>query len=175
MSSARSDAALLAEMGLRRIAMRSRATSDSMRTIPGWRLYSTGRGSPVGKPSATHSASGDFQVLAPTVCFPRCSKSRRSLPDGATKAGGFAVSSVRRKRLEGWRIIYSHESTTHSAVAFGRSFIGVLRRGIRLGHGCIRAPNEGARLRCWRGFFSARIDGTRSYRRLGRCRCRATP
>jgi hypothetical protein len=40
-------------------------------------------------------------------------KSRRTLPNGETKEGEFAVSSVWQKRSEGWRVIYSHESTTH--------------------------------------------------------------
>ena len=56
----------------------------------------------------------DFQVLAPTVVVSTLlMTSRRSLPDGATKEGEFAVSSVWQKRREGWRVIYSHESTTH--------------------------------------------------------------
>ena len=39
--------------------------------------------------------------------------SRRTGPDGAVKEGRLAVSAVWQKRLDGWRVIYSHESTTH--------------------------------------------------------------
>jgi ketosteroid isomerase-like protein len=56
----------------------------------------------------------DFQVPAPSVVISTLlMKSRRTLPNGETKEGGFAVSSVWQKRPEGWRVIYSHESTTH--------------------------------------------------------------
>ncbi len=39
-------------------------------------------------------------------------KSRRTMPNGQIADGEFAVSSLREKRPEGWRVIYSHESTT---------------------------------------------------------------
>ena len=39
--------------------------------------------------------------------------SRRTRPDGEVKEGRFAVSAVWQRRAEGWRVIYSHESTTH--------------------------------------------------------------
>ena len=56
----------------------------------------------------------DFQVPAPSVVVSTLlMKSRRTLPNGETKEGEFAVSSVWQKRPEGWRVIYSHESTTH--------------------------------------------------------------
>lgn len=48
--------------------------------------------------------------LAVTTLF---MKSRRTTPDGAVKEGSFAVSAVWEKRPEGWKVIYSHESTTH--------------------------------------------------------------
>jgi ketosteroid isomerase-like protein len=55
----------------------------------------------------------DFQVAAPTVVVSTLlMKSRRTLPNGESKEGEFAVSSVWQKRAEGWRVIYSHESTT---------------------------------------------------------------
>jgi len=40
-------------------------------------------------------------------------KSRRTMPDGSVKEGDLAVSALWQKRPEGWRIIYSHESTSH--------------------------------------------------------------
>ncbi|MGC2030174.1 MAG: nuclear transport factor 2 family protein [Steroidobacteraceae bacterium] len=39
-------------------------------------------------------------------------KSRRTIPNGQIAVGEFAVSSLWQKRPEGWRVIYSHESTT---------------------------------------------------------------
>ena len=39
-------------------------------------------------------------------------KSRRTMPNGQIADGEFAVSSLWQKRPEGWRVIYSHESTT---------------------------------------------------------------
>jgi ketosteroid isomerase-like protein len=60
----------------------------------------------VGKP--------DFQVLAPRVVVSTLlMTSRRTLPNGEVKEGEFAVSSVWQRRPEGWRVIYSHESTSH--------------------------------------------------------------
>jgi hypothetical protein len=40
-------------------------------------------------------------------------QSRRTMPDGQISEGAFAISSLWQKRPEGWRVIYSHESTTH--------------------------------------------------------------
>jgi ketosteroid isomerase-like protein len=55
-----------------------------------------------------------FLVPAPdlvvTTIFLR---SRRTMPNGQIIDGEFAVSSLWQKRPEGWRVIYSHESTTH--------------------------------------------------------------
>jgi uncharacterized protein (TIGR02246 family) len=39
-------------------------------------------------------------------------KSRRTMPNGDVSTGNFAISSLWQKRPEGWRVIYSHESTT---------------------------------------------------------------
>jgi ketosteroid isomerase-like protein len=39
-------------------------------------------------------------------------KSRRTMPNGQVADGKFAISSLWQKRPEGWRVIYSHESTT---------------------------------------------------------------
>ncbi len=48
--------------------------------------------------------------LALTTMF---MKSRRTTQSGAVKEGRFAVSAVWRKRPEGWKVICSHESSTH--------------------------------------------------------------
>jgi len=39
--------------------------------------------------------------------------SRRTGSAGAVKEGRFAVSALWQRRAEGWRVIYSHESTAH--------------------------------------------------------------
>jgi hypothetical protein len=39
-------------------------------------------------------------------------KSRRTMPNGQISNGAFAISSLWQKQPEGWRVIYSHESTT---------------------------------------------------------------
>jgi uncharacterized protein (TIGR02246 family) len=69
-----------------------------------------------GKTDVVYNMQGkpDFRVLGPGVVVTTIfMKSRRTLPGGATKEGDFAVSSLWQKRPEGWRVIYSHESTTH--------------------------------------------------------------
>jgi hypothetical protein len=58
-----------------------------------------------GKPSFLEPAPG---VVVTTICL----KSRRTLPNGQIGEGAFAISSLWQKRSEGWRVIYSHESTT---------------------------------------------------------------
>ena len=58
-----------------------------------------------GKPTFLEPAPG----LVVTTIFLR---SRRTMPDGQISDGEFAVSSLWQKRPEGWRVIYSHESTT---------------------------------------------------------------
>jgi ketosteroid isomerase-like protein len=40
-------------------------------------------------------------------------KSHRTMPNRQIADGEFAIFSVWQKRPEGWRVIYSHESTTH--------------------------------------------------------------
>lgn len=68
-----------------------------------------------GKTDVVYTLQGrpDIRVLAPglvvTTIF---MKSRRSAPAGAIKEGSFAVSALWQKRAEGWKVIYSHESTT---------------------------------------------------------------
>jgi ketosteroid isomerase-like protein len=69
-----------------------------------------------GETDVVYSIEGkpDFQVPAPSVVIATLvMKSKRTLPGGEVKEGEFAVSSVWQKRPEGWRVIYSHESTTH--------------------------------------------------------------
>jgi hypothetical protein len=58
-----------------------------------------------GKPTFLVPAPG----LVVTTIF---LKSRRTMPNGQIADGAFAVSSLWQKRPEGWRVIYSHESTT---------------------------------------------------------------
>jgi ketosteroid isomerase-like protein len=58
-----------------------------------------------GKPSFIEPAPG----LVVTTIF---LKSRRTMPNGQISDGAFAISSLWQKRPEGWRVIYSHESTT---------------------------------------------------------------
>jgi uncharacterized protein (TIGR02246 family) len=69
-----------------------------------------------GKTDVVYTLQGkpDFRVPGPGVVITTLfMKSRRTMPDGGTKEGEFAVSAVWQKRAEGWRVIYSHESTTH--------------------------------------------------------------
>jgi ketosteroid isomerase-like protein len=58
-----------------------------------------------GKPTFLVPARG----LVVTTIF---LKSRRTMPNGVVADGKFAISSLWQKRPEGWRVIYSHESTT---------------------------------------------------------------
>jgi len=58
-----------------------------------------------GKPTFLVPAPG----LVVTTIF---LKSRRTMPNGQVADGEFAISSLWHKRPEGWRVIYSHESTT---------------------------------------------------------------
>jgi ketosteroid isomerase-like protein len=68
-----------------------------------------------GKTDVVYTMQGkpDFRVPAPGVVVTTLfMKSRRTAPSGEIKEGAFAVSAVWQKRPEGWRVIYSHESTT---------------------------------------------------------------
>jgi ketosteroid isomerase-like protein len=58
-----------------------------------------------GKPTFLVPATG----LVVTTIFLR---SHRTLPNGQIADGEFAVTSIWQRRPEGWRVIYSHESTT---------------------------------------------------------------
>jgi len=68
-----------------------------------------------GKTDVVYQPQGppDFQELAPGVMVSTLlMTARRTLPSGEVKEGRFAVSSIWRKLPEGWKIVYSHESTT---------------------------------------------------------------
>jgi ketosteroid isomerase-like protein len=58
-----------------------------------------------GKPGFLEPAPG---VIVTTIFL----KSRRTMTNGQISAGAFAISSLWQKRPEGWRVVYSHESTT---------------------------------------------------------------
>jgi ketosteroid isomerase-like protein len=69
-----------------------------------------------GKTDVVYTVQGkpDFRVLSPTLVMSTLlMKSRRTTAAGAVREGSFAVSSLWQKRAEGWRVIYSHESSTH--------------------------------------------------------------
>lgn len=69
-----------------------------------------------GKSDVVYTMQGkpSFLVPAPDLVVTTIFlKSRRTMPNGQIANGEFAVSSVWQKRPEGWRVIYSHESTTH--------------------------------------------------------------
>lgn len=51
--------------------------------------------------------------LSPTVVVTTLlMKAHRTLPSGDLKESAFAVSAVWQKRSEGWRVVYSHESSS---------------------------------------------------------------
>ncbi len=55
----------------------------------------------------------DVVELAPTVVVTTLlMKAHRTTPSGEIKEGRFAVTSIWQKRPEGWKVVYSHESTT---------------------------------------------------------------
>lgn len=56
----------------------------------------------------------EIRVLKPDLAVTTLlMTSRRTGLDGALKEGRFAVSAIWQRRAEGWRVIYSHESTAH--------------------------------------------------------------
>lgn len=62
----------------------------------------------------TVKAPPEVRVLAPNVVLTTLlMDGRRTLPSGEVRLGHFVVSSIWQKRTEGWRVVYSHESTTH--------------------------------------------------------------
>jgi ketosteroid isomerase-like protein len=69
-----------------------------------------------GKTDVVYTLQGkpDVRVLAPgLVTSTIFLKSRRSTPTGTVKEGSFAVSAIWKKLSDGWKVIYSHESTSH--------------------------------------------------------------
>lgn len=55
----------------------------------------------------------DVVELAPTVVVTTLlMKAHRTTASGEVKEGRFAVTSIWQKRPEGWKVVYSHESTT---------------------------------------------------------------
>ncbi len=69
-----------------------------------------------GKTDVVYQIQGAPEVLelAPNVVVTTLlMKAHRTLPSGEVKDGRFAVSSIWQKRPEGWKVVYSHESTTH--------------------------------------------------------------
>lgn len=68
-----------------------------------------------GKTDVVYTVQGkpQFRVLSPSLVMSTLlMKSRRTTATGAVREGSFAVSSLWQKRAEGWRVIYSHESST---------------------------------------------------------------
>jgi hypothetical protein len=52
-------------------------------------------------------------ALAPNVVVTTLlMRSHRTLPNGEVKEGQFAISSIWQKQPEGWKVVYSHESST---------------------------------------------------------------
>ena len=68
-----------------------------------------------GKTDVVYELKGPPEVvqLSPTVVVTTLlMKAHRTLPSGEVKEGGFAVSAVWQKRPEGWKVVYSHESSS---------------------------------------------------------------
>lgn len=69
-----------------------------------------------GKSDVVYSQRGpsEFTVLSPTIAVVMNPlESRRTLPNGETSMGEFAVTMVWQKRSNGWKIVQAHESTVH--------------------------------------------------------------
>jgi ketosteroid isomerase-like protein len=69
-----------------------------------------------GKSDATYTreAAPEFTVLGPNAAVVTLEESStRTLPDGAKTRGTVVITEVFDRRPEGWRIVYSHESTPH--------------------------------------------------------------
>ena len=67
-----------------------------------------------GKTDVVYQIQGPPEVveLAPDVVVTTLlMRAHRTLPSGEVKDGRFAVSSIWQKRPEGWKVVYSHEST----------------------------------------------------------------
>jgi ketosteroid isomerase-like protein len=69
-----------------------------------------------GKTDVVYQLQGAPEILelAPDVMVSTLlMKSHRTLPSGEVREGRFAVSAIWKKGPEGWKVVYSHESTTH--------------------------------------------------------------
>ena len=68
-----------------------------------------------GKTDVVYQIQGAPEVreLAPNVVVTTLlMKAHRTLPSGEIKEGRFAVSAIWQKRPEGWKVVYSHESSS---------------------------------------------------------------
>jgi ketosteroid isomerase-like protein len=68
-----------------------------------------------GKTDVVYQIQGPPEVLElarNVVVTTLLMKAHRTLPSGEVKESRFAVSSIWQKRPEGWRVVYSHESTS---------------------------------------------------------------
>lgn len=62
----------------------------------------------------TREAAPEFTLLGPDAAVVTLQESSmRTLPDGAKSRGTVVITEVFERRPEGWRIVYSHESTEH--------------------------------------------------------------
>ncbi len=69
-----------------------------------------------GKTDVVYQLQGAPEILelAPNVMVTTLlMKAHRTLPGGEVREGRFAVSSIWKKGSDGWKVVYSHESTTH--------------------------------------------------------------
>jgi ketosteroid isomerase-like protein len=69
-----------------------------------------------GKTDVVYQLQGAPEILelAPNVMVTTLlMKAHRTLSAGEVKEGRFAVSSIWQKGADGWKVVYSHESTTH--------------------------------------------------------------
>ncbi len=69
-----------------------------------------------GKTDVVYQIQGAPEILdlAPNVMVTTLlMKAHRTLPSGEVREGRFAVSSIWKKGPDGWKVVYSHESTTH--------------------------------------------------------------
>jgi ketosteroid isomerase-like protein len=69
-----------------------------------------------GKTDVVYELQGppEIRELAPNVMVTTLlMKAHRTLPSGEVREGRFAVSAIWQKGPEGWKVVYSHESSTH--------------------------------------------------------------
>jgi ketosteroid isomerase-like protein len=69
-----------------------------------------------GKTDVVYEIRGvpDIRVLAPDVVVTTLlMRAHRTLPGGEVREGKFAVSAIWQKLSDGWKVVYSHESTSN--------------------------------------------------------------